>query len=207
MQAECVAPAGFGAGVSLRVIAYDQASPAVLFDYSPPHVSTVSGVSGLYADRASPVSITGLNFGLSTPVGDTLVLPNVTVLLGNASCGRVVWSAPTIVSCTSPEGLPMGENGVVVTITVQRGNATFVQASSPLNATFMCSPGSFGRNGTACRPCPANANCLGGVQPPVALPGAYALEGGEVFVPCSPPEACKGQLNGETGDAQVREWG
>ena len=207
VQVECTAPAGYGSGLNLTVTAYRQTAGAIPFAYSPPYVVTVTGVSGLYADRASPVSITGLNFGLATPVGNVVQAPNVTIALGAVPCDAGVWSAPTLLSCTSPASIATGPTNVTVSVSVPHGNGSFaVQESNVAVADFMCNAGHYGENGDVCRPCPDNAQCAGGLTPPAALPGAYAL-GGNVFLPCSPPEACLGQVNGEVGDAQVGDGG
>jgi hypothetical protein len=79
-------------------------------------------------------------------------------------------------------------------------------SNNSYEVVLVCSPGKYGVAGQPCQPCPENAACSGGLAMPAARSGAYYDDTTNVFLPCSPAEACIGQPSGaELGDAQCAE--
>jgi hypothetical protein len=95
----------------------------------------------------------------------------------------VVWRGDDLVTCIFDDELVVGPHNVTLTLT----NTT----CAPRTFTAQCPPGSYGRTGERCQPCPKGGVCAGRGTDPASLPGWYPVARA-VFVQCAPAAACSG---------------
>ncbi len=183
----CTAPPRQLGGDSLVTVIVDgQPSGVLPVLYDPPRLMGVTpdSVLALAPGGRAQITLRGVNFGSRYRTG--LPTPHV-IAVGPLPCVRVVWVDDMELSC-APEGeLVVGPVPVTVTVSGDSTPPVMVMASCPVNT--------FGILGDRCTPCPANAQCAGGLSLPVSLPGHFPLSSA-LFVPCAPRAACTGGISG-----------
>jgi hypothetical protein len=183
----CTAPPRQLGGDSLVTVIVDgQPSGVLPVMYDPPRLMGVTpdNVLALAPDGRAQITLRGVNFGSRYRTG--LPTPHE-IAVGPLPCVSVVWVDDTELSCT-PEGeVAVGPMPVTVTVADDTSSPVMVMARCPVNT--------YGMPGERCAPCPAGAQCVGGLSLPVSLPGHFPLSRA-VFVPCVPRAACTGGVPG-----------
>jgi hypothetical protein len=108
----------------------------------------------------------------------------------------VNWVGDTELSCVPEGDVPTGPANVTLSLAGD--------TSSPLTVTAGCPVGWYARLGDRCVPCPAGAQCAGGVSDPVSARGFYPLSLTQ-FVECVPRVACVGGVS--SADLTIRSSG
>jgi len=186
----CKVHANYGLGHPLVVTAAGQSSDAFPFDYSDPVVESVypSGTYMFDAMNGTAIVITGYNFGLSADA-----TAHGKVLVGSTECGNLYFVGDTVIHCVLPGGQVVGDADVIVytwnTLLHSVNESTYWQHSDPYPVFLECPERSYGRVGEACRPCPPEAFCAGGVTDPAARSGFFMVDR-NTYLACVPSEAC-----------------
>lgn len=150
----CVLPAGNGTALPIVVTVAGQASPAKLFSYDPPSITSVGYAS-------APV----LGGTEVTVVGQSFDTPQGTVTVGGIDCPVVEWSY-TIIKCTLPEGKSSNQLVVVSAVTTRAstqlkyvnynapsitsvGNGAYSEGAAPGSPDITIVGNNFGATGLA----------------------------------------------------------
>jgi hypothetical protein len=183
----CTAPPRqLDSDTSVTVTVDGQSSGALPVLYDPPRLTGVTpdDVLALAPAGRPQITLRGVNFGARYRAG--LPTPHV-IAVGPMPCVNVVWVDDRELSC-APEGeVVVGPVPVTVTVAGNTSSPVIVMARCPVNT--------YGMPGDRCTPCPAGAQCAGGLSLPVSLPGHFPLAAA-VFVPCVPRAACTGGISG-----------
>lgn len=134
----------------------------ILTQPSPLFVSAPGGAAaaGVAVTTASSFALT-LQCKNVGRLADAVADEAVSVVVGGIVCAaaqRVVLRGVNALQCSLPATAVVGYKNVTVTVA---GQTAFVPPTDPRTVLVVCAPGSFGRTGEACAPCPAGATCAG----------------------------------------------
>jgi hypothetical protein len=158
-----IAPQGVGAQVPVRVVVGNQIG-GFNYSYFPPKVTSL--VPNTPDAQGEVVRIRGENFG-RTP-------STVAIVIGGLPCADADWASDSwsrntpYLKCTSMPDVA-GPKNLSVSVA---GQSSFWNETSDLFVSE-CKKGFYGRAGEICDPCPAGANCTGGLADPYAQAGWY----------------------------------
>jgi hypothetical protein len=209
---QCVAKAGRGSAMPVRVTVNGQASVGnarVNISYRFPQITSVEPARGV-ANSPKRLTLHGDNFGKSRI--------NVRVFVGSKRCANSVWMPAlppkfkqSYILCEPPTGDTSGAKSIGIEFSDEVSFATSLYPELTFDNMYFvaCAPGEYTHQSTddgRCYPCPTGATCLGSENLPIALPGFMKMRNNtgnsanEIkFLPCSPVSACQGGGKCATG--------
>lgn len=179
-EVRCVAPAGLGSDVHVRVVVAEQLSDHAVFSYAAPVVDSVSP-NIFDAHSSIELAVFGRNFGAQLPDAFDVQIDGRPCLDGAAGWrGR-----DSQIICTSPGNHIVGPINLTVAVQNLTSEVSWITAA--------CVAGYFGKEGELCSGCPEGAVCEGANAVPYPMEGFWRQEPYPYeFLRCQPEAACPG---------------